>query len=182
VAGLERTPIGKISVAATGKGIISLFFAPLEETNKALQGFTGVPGDAPVDLLNGCLRQLMEYFNGSRKHFDVPLDWECPDPFEARVHRLTVAIPFGQVRTYGDIALELGSRNGARAVGSAQARNPIPLLIPCHRVIGADRNLHGYAAPGGIETKAWLLTLEGHRVTAGKVEIPGTLPQLPLFE
>ena len=83
-----------------------------------------------------------------------------PD-FSAAALRAAAAILCGQVRTYGELAAEMGLTNGARAVGQAMASNPIPIILPCHRVLGADRRLHGYSGLNGIETKAWLLKLEG---------------------
>jgi O-6-methylguanine DNA methyltransferase len=113
------------------------------------------------------IRQISEYLAGARSTFDLQLDWSGMSPFQEKVLRETFAIPFGETRTYGEIAVALGRPRAARAVGRAEATNPIPLVIPCHRVIGTDGGLHGYGAPGGLETKAWLLSLEGGDRQAG---------------
>ncbi len=89
--------------------------------------------------------------------------------FQRDVLQLTAEIPFGEVRTYGELAQQLGKLGASRAVGTALARNPMALVIPCHRVIGSDRKLHGFAAPNGIKTKAWLLELEGHEIKNDRV-------------
>ena len=106
------------------------------------------------------IRQLDEYLDGNRQQFNLPLDLTRLSPFQAQALRLTMKIPYGQTSTYKDIALQLGKPNSARAVGRAEATNPIPLVIPCHRVLGTDGTLHGYGGPGGIKLKRWLLNME----------------------
>jgi O-6-methylguanine DNA methyltransferase len=106
------------------------------------------------------LRQLSEYLNGNRRQFTLPLDLSGMTPFQVQVLNLTTQIPYGQTSTYKRIAVQLGKVNAARAVGRVEATNPIPLVIPCHRVLGSDGSLHGYGGPGGIKLKAWLLELE----------------------
>src|SRR6185295_2249976 len=102
--------------------------------------------------------QLTEYFAGRRREFDLPL---APrgTPFQQRVWRALRAIPFGVVRTYGDVARDIGQPKAVRAVGQANGRNPIPIVVPCHRVIGKDGSLTGFG--GGLSTKDWLLAHEG---------------------
>lgn len=108
-------------------------------------------------ILHQAARQITEYFAGARRDFDLPL---APDgnPFQQRVWSLLRGIPYGQTRSYGELARHLGRPGAARAVGSANARNPLPIVVPCHRVIGADGTLTGYA--GGLRLKAFLLELE----------------------
>jgi methylated-DNA-[protein]-cysteine S-methyltransferase len=106
------------------------------------------------------VQQISEYLLGERETFDLPIDWSGLTPFQEKALRATYDIPYGEVKTYGEIASQLGNPRAARAVGRAEATNPMPLVIPCHRVIGADGGLHGYGAGQGLETKAWLLKLE----------------------
>lgn len=112
------------------------------------------------DKTEHALLQIAEFLNGERREFDIPINWSVMTPFQAQALRLTYAIPYGQTLTYGEIAAQIGNPRAARAVGRAQATNPMPLVIPCHRVLGADGKLHGYGAANGIESKAWLLELE----------------------
>jgi len=110
------------------------------------------------------LAQLAAYLEGRAPHFDVAIDWSVLSTFQQQVLQCVLDIPFGQTRTYHDIAIQIGQAGAARAVGRANATNPMPIVIPCHRVLGADGKLHGYSGPGGVETKAWLLKLEGSRL------------------
>lgn len=107
------------------------------------------------------LDQLKDYFAGSRQFFELPLSLERTTEFQRRVLQATSEIPYGQVSTYGEVAQRIGKPKSARAVGQVLARNPIPIVIPCHRVLGADGSLHGYSGGKGLETKAQLLRLEG---------------------
>ena len=102
-------------------------------------------------------RQLGEYFAGERRTFDVPLSFAGTD-FQKRVWAALLAIPFGETRSYGEIADQLGAPGASRAVGAANGRNPISIIAPCHRVLGSNGKLTGFA--GGLEAKAFLLDLE----------------------
>ena len=114
----------------------------------------------PTPLLLRGQEQLLEYLAGVRRRFDLPLA-PAGAPFQRRVWRALEAIPYGQTRTYRDIALAVDCPRGFRAVGMANHRNPIPILIPCHRVVGSNGSLVGYA--GGLDLKERLLALEGIR-------------------
>ncbi len=103
--------------------------------------------------------ELREYLDGKRKRFSVQIDWSGMLPFQRQVLLATYAIPYGQTSTYGELAQQLGRPHAARAIGRAEATNPMPIVIPCHRVLGADGKLRGYG--GGLEIKKWLLCLEG---------------------
>jgi methylated-DNA-[protein]-cysteine S-methyltransferase len=153
---------GPLSIYVNVRGIYQIRFSP---SNPSLK-----PPDQDPDGLNllakKAIDQLREYFTGNRRQFDLPIDWSQMIGFQHDVLKLTFEIPYGQTRTYGDIARKLGNPTGARAVGAAVGSNPIPIFIPCHRVVGSNGSLHGYSAPGGIETKAWLLQLEGARIIA----------------
>ncbi|MEQ9463111.1 MAG: methylated-DNA--[protein]-cysteine S-methyltransferase [Haliea sp.] len=112
----------------------------------------------PDSVLGAARRQLEEYFAGHRKRFDLPLA-AGGTPFQQSVWQALAAIPWGEVRSYRDIALTIGKPRAVRAVGAANGRNPLPIVVPCHRVIGADGSLTGFA--GGLPRKVQLLTLEG---------------------
>jgi methylated-DNA-[protein]-cysteine S-methyltransferase len=118
--------------------------------------------NATIDPLPAAARQLKEYFAGKRREFDLPLRMEGTE-FQQRVWRELTKIPFGETRSYGQLAKRLNNPNGSRAVGLANGRNPIAIIVPCHRVIGADGSLTGFG--GGIDRKEWLLTHEGQPVT-----------------
>jgi methylated-DNA-[protein]-cysteine S-methyltransferase len=108
----------------------------------------------------GIIQQLAEYFSGARRRFDVPMQLHGT-PFQQRVWRALARIPYGKKVSYGDIAREIGKPNAARAVGQAVGSNPLPIIIPCHRVIAGDGTLGGFG--GGLATKRQLLTLESAR-------------------
>lgn len=124
------------------------------------------------DFVSPIVDQLQEYFDGQRRRFEMEIDWGQLTAFQEAALRLTFEIPFGEVRTYGQVATEIGrSPAAARAVGRAMATNPVPIIIPCHRLVGANGDLTGYGGLGGIETKAWLLEFEGHQA-ARQMKLP----------
>ncbi len=106
------------------------------------------------------LAHLQEYFAGRRFSFPQQIAWERLRPFQRRVLQAVARIPYGETRTYGQIAAAIGQPNAARAVGRAVATNPLPIVVPCHRVVGARGDLHGFSGPGGLATKARLLAME----------------------
>jgi methylated-DNA-[protein]-cysteine S-methyltransferase len=106
--------------------------------------------------------ELLRYLTGKGTSLDIPINWSIFQSFQRTVLEHAYKISFGTIMTYGQLANHMGNINNSRAVGAALGKNPIPIIIPCHRVIGANGSLHGYSAPGGLSTKAWLLTLEGH--------------------
>jgi methylated-DNA-[protein]-cysteine S-methyltransferase len=109
----------------------------------------------------GVLRQMEEFLAGKRRRFEVKIDWNGMTPFQVAVRKAVMAVPYGKVASYGEIAAVVGKPLAARAVGGVQATNPISFIIPCHRIIGSDGSLAGYGGFGGLETKKWLLKLEG---------------------
>lgn len=115
-------------------------------------------GSADPTLLKAAT-QVEAYLSGDRKHFDLPLDLSAGSAFQQQVWEATAAIPFGQVRSYGEIARQIGVPKGARAVGGALGRNPVPIIVPCHRVLRSDGQLGGFGL--GIDTKRRLLAIEG---------------------
>ena len=160
---LDDTPIGPVALAASKKGLVRISLFGMDGIRRAPefapQTFASGAGDAPTCVAEG-LRQLDEYFHGQRRVFDLPLDLEGYTLLTLQILEVCKAIPFGQTRTYGSVAQEIGHPHAARFVGNCNARNPLPLVIPCHRMLGTDGSLHGFGAPGGIATKAWLLKWE----------------------
>lgn len=156
------TPVSYMVAEASDAGLKSLHFYKGKTSSKE-NSITRHP------ILISTRSQVLEYFNGKRKTFDIPLDWSGATDFYKEVWKILVAIPFGKTRSYGDIARQLGDINKARAVGLANGRNPIALIVPCHRVIGSDGSLTGYA--GGIDIKLSLLQIEnpGHWVEQVKL-------------
>lgn len=106
------------------------------------------------------LQQIAEYLDGRRRDFDLPVDWNSMQGFQRKALQATFAIPYGKTATYAEIARQAGKPGAARAAGRAEATNPMPLVIPCHRVVGSDGRLHGYGGPGGITLKAKLIHME----------------------
>lgn len=106
------------------------------------------------------VQQLRDYEKGKLREFKVAVDWKGVTPFQQVVLQATREIPFGETRTYGEVARIIGKPGAARAVGQAEAANPVPLIIPCHRVIGSDGSMRGYGGPEGVDFKARLLELE----------------------
>ena len=141
-----RSPIGLIEIAGSDNGIASVLFVDRE----AEEGL--VPA-----CLHPCVTQLCEYFKGDRKEFTLKLDLHGT-AFQQRIWRELLKIPFGRTLSYLDVATAIGNRKSLRAVGNANGRNPICIIVPCHRVIGADGSLTGYG--GGLWRKRWLLEFE----------------------
>ena len=162
---LDDTPIGRLWAAASETALlaVSLWDDPTRLAADAAR-LTGRPPEMaapPGPIVRAALAQLSAYLCGDLHDFDVPLGWEYMTPFARQALTLVCAVPYGQQSTYRAIAEQLGRPGAGRAVGQANANNPIPIIIPCHRILGADGKLHGYGARGGLETKAWLLRREG---------------------
>lgn len=169
LAGLAQTPLGAITCAASLAGLTGVFMAAEEEVRTSL-GLTAAPlQDAPAGiagLLEQALEQILAYLHQQRRLFDLPLDLSACTAFQQQVLKEVNRIPYGQITTYGQIAARVGGPRKVRAVGGAVGSNPLPLVIPCHRVLGSDGHLRGYSGRGGVTTKAWLLRLEGHFLVA----------------
>lgn len=153
------TPIGTLLVAATHEGLLRVAF---ENENKVLEALAERISPRILEVparLDGIRRELDEYFGGRRAHFDLALDWSLITGFRVPVLQATARIPYGKTATYGAIAREAGRPKGAQATGQALGANPIPIVIPCHRVVQAGGRLGGYA--GGTNRKELLLRLEG---------------------
>jgi methylated-DNA-[protein]-cysteine S-methyltransferase len=161
------SPIGLLTAVANDAGLAAVYMAehrrrPGGETFGPLLVSPGAGGPGPAAgsaglVLAATREQLGEYFAGQRREFSIPLA-PAGNPFQHRVWDALRLIPYGELRTYGELAEMLGDRSLAQAVGSANGRNPISIIVPCHRVVGADGSLVGYA--GGLERKQFLLELE----------------------
>ena len=144
-----ETPLGYMALGAEEGAIVRLYL-PNSPTPRLMS--------RPTPLLEEGQRQLLEYLTGTRREFDLPLN-PPGTPFQQKVWAALRDIPYGQTRSYRDVARAAGCPRGFRAVGMANHRNPIPIFIPCHRVVGSDGSLTGYA--GGLELKKTLLAIEG---------------------
>jgi len=154
-----ESPIGRLLLTSDGAALTGLYMEP----SRKAQCTDGWAEDVSVAPLSATVRQLSEYFEGTRREFDLPLRLQGT-MFQTRVWRELTEIPYGQTWSYGQLAKRIDKPSASRAVGLANGRNPISILVPCHRVIGADGSLTGYG--GGIERKRWLLAHEGlHALT-----------------
>lgn len=162
---LENAPVGTIWVATTDDGLVGISLWDDEERFRAeVARHTGEAFSDSADAgkhLASALSELDAYLRGDLREFTTPIDWSILRPFQKEVLERVSAVPYGHTTSYGAIAERIGRPGAVRAVGRANATNPVPIIIPCHRILGADGKLHGYGARGGLETKAWLLRLEG---------------------
>ena len=155
------SPFGTLLVAATRRGLVKLAF-PEEDVDSVLERLAlrisprVVRATTPLDEVR---RELDEYFAGRRRAFELELDWTLAGTFARRVLAVTAEIPYGGVLSYAEVAADAGSPRGSRAAGNALGSNPIPIVVPCHRVLRSGGALGGYG--GGLERKRWLLELEG---------------------
>ncbi|ACM20235.1 methylated DNA--protein cysteine S-methyltransferase [Geotalea daltonii FRC-32] len=161
---LYSSPMGSGGVVAGAAGLIEVFL-PFAGGNRAeMHAHIGKlhPGTrCSNELTERCAALLQRYFAGERVEFPLELDKTGFTPFQTRVYELVAAIPYGCVKTYAQVAAEMGCKGAARGVGTAMARNPLPIIIPCHRIVGASGTMTGYSAAGGISSKRILLMMEG---------------------
>jgi methylated-DNA-[protein]-cysteine S-methyltransferase len=150
-----ESPLGTMIVAATDAGLAGLWF----EGQRHLPDSSAWPQAPRHPLLLEAVAQLRDYFAGRRTQFALPLDLQGGTPFQQSVWQALLAIPAGGTASYGDISQQVGRPAAVRAVGAAVGRNPLSIVVPCHRVLGSDGSLTGYA--GGLERKSALLELEG---------------------
>ncbi|MFI9561979.1 methylated-DNA--[protein]-cysteine S-methyltransferase [Streptomyces rishiriensis] len=160
------TDIGPLLLAATGEGLLTVVFHATDTVrDRALDRLAGRMGAEPVEapgspLLAEAIRQIEAYFAGERRAFELPLDWSLISGFNRQVLReLASGVPYGAVVGYGDLARRVGQPGAAQAVGAAMGSNPLPVVVPCHRVVERDGGIGGFG--GGLETKRKLLALEG---------------------
>jgi methylated-DNA-[protein]-cysteine S-methyltransferase len=156
------SPIGELLVAASDRGVASIWFDP--DPAEDLERLARIGGPRVLRSprsIDEARRELDEYFDGTRRSFDLPLDLRALPPFTVSVLHELARVPYGETTTYGALASKVGHPRAARAVGTVMNRNRIPIVLPCHRVVGSTGNLTGYA--GGLDRKATLLELEGVR-------------------
>ncbi|MER6247718.1 methylated-DNA--[protein]-cysteine S-methyltransferase [Streptomyces griseorubiginosus] len=160
------TSIGPLFLAATDEGLVNVVFHATDAVrDKALERLASRLGTEPVEapgslLLAEAIRQVEGYFAGERQAFELPLDWSLISGFNRQVLReLASGVAYGQVVGYGDLAGRVGQPGAAQAVGVAMGSNPLPVVVPCHRVVESDGGIGGFG--GGLETKRKLLALEG---------------------
>ncbi|MDQ2690186.1 MAG: methylated-DNA--[protein]-cysteine S-methyltransferase [Chloroflexota bacterium] len=159
--GTYDSPLGPITVFVTPRGLVRLSYAG-EPIGAQLQELADVISPRVLGstrLTDAVRRELDEYFDGRRRRFDVPVDWRLLRGFRAEVLRATARIPFGGVSSYREVAAAAGSPNAYRAAGNALGSNPVPIVVPCHRVLHSGGGLGGYT--GGLDRKQFLLRLEG---------------------
>jgi methylated-DNA-[protein]-cysteine S-methyltransferase len=157
------SPVGPLLVAGTKRGLVRVAFGEIPHDQVLVELSEDVSPrvlEAPAQL-DQIRRQLGEYFEGRRTSFDVGLDWRLSHGFKRRVLRHTARIPYGEVSTYKTLAIAAGSPRAARAAGNALGANPIPIVVPCHRVLHSGGGIGGYG--GGLDRKQFLLKLEGVR-------------------
>ncbi|MGC6371580.1 methylated-DNA--[protein]-cysteine S-methyltransferase [Pseudomonas sp. K2I15] len=153
---LMPSPVGQLTLVARDGKLTAILWEK-ERPNRVRLGALQEANNSPV--LQETERQLKEYFAGTRNRFELELDFAGTD-FQKKVWQALLTIPFGETRSYSQIAAQIGNPKAVRAVGAANGRNPISIVAPCHRVIGASGGLTGFA--GGLEAKQYLLALEEH--------------------
>jgi methylated-DNA-[protein]-cysteine S-methyltransferase len=155
------SPIGELIIFVTPRGLLRLKYAdePIEGVLAEVAARVSPRILRAPSRTDEARRELESYFALRRRDFNLPIDWSLVRGFSAKVLRETARIPFGKVRSYGQVAAEAGSPRAARATGNALGSNPIPIVVPCHRVLHADGGLGGYS--GGLDRKRYLLALEG---------------------
>jgi methylated-DNA-[protein]-cysteine S-methyltransferase len=156
------SPVGSLLLAATPKGLVRVAYVDDRNPDAVLSDLARRVSPrvlAAPRKLDAPRRALDEYFAGQRDHFELELDWQLMSPFGRRVLEATAAIPYGSVSSYGEVAARAGSPRGFRAAGNALGANPLPIVLPCHRVVHAGGGLGGYT--GGVDRKQTLLAIEG---------------------
>jgi methylated-DNA-[protein]-cysteine S-methyltransferase len=155
------SPVGKLLLAATPRGLVTISYVEQWDEDDVLERLATRVSPRILRTprkLDDPRRQLDEYFEGKRTHFEIPLDWQLTRGFTRRVLEVTAAIPYGVRSTYKQVAEQAGSPRGSRAAGNALGSNPIPIVVPCHRVLHSGGGLGGYT--GGVEIKRTLLGIE----------------------
>lgn len=158
---LNGTLLGDLRLAASDLGLVAVEWADSQVQFDSYLQRIRRPIRIHLRKIAPYARELDEYLKGKRTAFTIPIDWSLFRPFQREALQAVFRIPYGETCTYHDIAVEIGRPKASRAVGRANATNPMPLVIPCHRVIGRDGKLRGYGGGEGLKTKEWLLKMEG---------------------
>lgn len=158
---LNHTALGDFRLAASDLGLVAVEWADAQPQLYAYLLRLKRPVEQDQKRIQPYAKELREYLKGRRREFTFDIDWSTLRPFQRKMLKAVYEIPYGETRTYAEIAAQIGHPHAYRAVGRANAANPMPLVIPCHRVIGRDGKLHGYGGGNGIPTKEWLLKMEG---------------------
>jgi methylated-DNA-[protein]-cysteine S-methyltransferase len=163
---IKGTPLGDLRLAVSNNGLAAVSWIKDEALfHDYLFKRYRLQAEPDTGKITLAANEIRKYLQGSLKKFTFKIDWFLLRPFQQAVLRATYAIPYGETRGYGEIANQIYRPNSARAVGRAEATNPMPLVIPCHRVIGKKGKLCGYSGGKGISTKEWLLKMEGAVLT-----------------
>ena len=158
------TPLGDLRLLARHERLVGVvFLAGAAGVQPGSRSVPAVSDGSASPVLRQASRELAEYFAGERRAFEVPLDLSGWPPFTRKILEELCKVPYGETLTYGELAARAGSPRAARAVGQAMAANPLPIIIPCHRVLASNGTLGGYSGREGVKTKARLLELEGVR-------------------
>jgi methylated-DNA-[protein]-cysteine S-methyltransferase len=158
---LNGTLLGDFRIAASDLGLIAIEWANTQTEFDSRLARLRRPIEINQKKITPYAKELREYLTGKRTSFTIPIDWTHFTPFQREALQAVFRIPYGETRTYADIAKEIDRPHAYRAMGAANAMNPMPLVIPCHRVLGTDGKLHGYGGGEGLKTKEWLLKMEG---------------------
>ncbi|GII78291.1 methylated-DNA--protein-cysteine methyltransferase [Sphaerisporangium rufum] len=160
--GSVPTPVGDVLVAVTGQGVVATSFGDGPAVRRRVLDRLGALEADDPGRARAAREEMAAYFAGRLRRFTVPLDWRLTSPLQRRVlGTLHETVPYGRVTTYGGLADRSGAGVPARAIGSIMGGNPIPIIVPCHRVV-AGSGLGGFSGGEGVESKRWLLTLEGY--------------------
>ena len=175
------SPLGQLRLAASPHGLSGVWFDGQRHLPPWLESAGAWPHQPAHPVLQEAVQQLQQYLGGKRTRFSLPLDLGAGTPFQQAVWQALRDLGHGQVLTYGALAQQLGRASAVRAVAAAVGRNPLSVVVPCHRVLGAGARLTGYA--GGLERKAWLLALEGvgDFGAQARAGIPAAAPAMPPF-
>jgi O-6-methylguanine DNA methyltransferase len=161
IGSLNGTRLGDFRLAASEFGLVAVEWVDAQREFDAYLARLKRLVVEDAKKIKPYARELAEYIEGKRHAFTIPVDWTLFTPFQREALQAVFRIPYGETRTYLEIAEQINRPHAYRAVGGANAMNPMPLVIPCHRVIGMDGKLHGYGGGQGLKTKEWLLQMEG---------------------